>query len=607
MNSIQEKIDAIKFEKVFKTICSYLIRYPSYKPNKVHRDIRDFNLATDEANELLYVEDDKRLGHIVYVMSAICLFIIYTGHGLYGLLIEMDYERPENNPVQVGDNLVKFSCMITNCTRLSDNSQSTLAEEFLSLPRISICHKKLRYFIFFAMDLGKNGKFLTTVFGIGYFYSSFPLMMQMLRPIGDSTMMFAIAPQYSNKILMKKIEHILNDILISLLTFRTNTMKHIVKTKPMRIYEQDKLAKLSQEFDHQREAKMLLMSQYRHNNLEYDCQELDEYINDCMPISRSDWWHKHVKLFYKTCTIFLPFNIALTLIVNISMMTFWGFQEMKNFVDYGKYVKSNGCSIRINAGSDHTQTGNEFIDRHESIVQLDQNELNMSIFGWLQYIIIASLGIMIFQITLMNFINLMKDLLSWTSELNLQMDFSIEFLRLKIMLDRRIDTRDQEDPIKLKLKKHQDIIININRDISIIGHITNNLTNISILSSRGSINLKNKIYHQKLALDWLSDQLESNGQTSIVEILEKVYIKFRLLYDVKDEYGASLTCLLLYNGILAYLLSFVLLILTRNFDNFPMPFLFAFAFLLGLNTIILAAAHFKTSVSLLRGCDCKSI
>lgn len=592
---VWKKLNFIRFERIYKNLCFYLIRYPCYKSTKINKAIKDYNLSKDEADELLKVSDKGRLGHMLYVASIICLIILYGGHGFYVLLIELDHERPENNLILVGDNLVKFNCMITNCTRLSNNSASTLADDFLMVSQLSICHPMLMHFTLPTIDMGKNGQFLYSLTGLGLLnYCFIPILVQMFWPIGDETMIFAAAPEYSRRHYSSKIKTILVGVMLSLVNFRKDLIKLNIESKSLKIYEQDKLAKLSQEFDDRRELKLLLMAKYRDQNIKYDFKELDNYVNDCMPIIRSNWWHRHIKTYCMVTMMVVPFNFVVLLISNFSVLYLWILQQEQLMNEYGTFVKWSGCAVWLDDGSYNTQTGSEL-----KIVHLDQVDLFISVLGTLQFILVGLTPFAILIISICSFMNSMIDLLSWTSELSLEMDLSIELLRLKMLLDRDGSGSVQETkPIKFELHRIQALIIELNHDLPFFWFISNDLNKGSLYKPTSSSILNNKIYHQRLAIDWLSEQLKTNnGNTSVIEMLEKTYIKFRLLYGTKDNYAHSITCLIIYNNIISYICGFTVLILTKDIENFLLPFGFAFICLVWNNVVILAAAQFKTTVS----------
>lgn len=588
-NYVKEKLDSMNINYVhrFRRMVFATARYPCYSYESIDKMIHEFSLTKEEGNELNELADRIYPYHYFLIITSFIIFITYIVHGIY-LLHMLDFNEPDNNLKIIDNNLIKFTCMITNCSRLSNNTNSSLGGDFLIIPHLSICKPTLRYFLLPFVDMGKNGYFMYALVGMGMCnYCCAPLIGQWIRPMGDDTLLFIIAPNCSKQIFIKRIRSIIIDIYSSLLNYRTNIIKRIINSKSLRIYEQDKLLKVSKEFDHQRELRLVMLAGYRYKDMEYDWSELDDFINDCMPIIRTEWWYEQIELSYKLCGLCAPIiTIILTFgsFFNLYLMSFKAENELNK---YGHHIRLSGCAIWLDNDNDNVD--------NRIYVDLENYSIKFSTFAVIQFAYLSAVPLISLYLALTGYSISIGELLSWATSLRAEVEFSVEYVRFKMIIDKFYNFKPRY-LIKYKLQRIHEFFIS--RGKSIVPYLINR-DFTPLKEPTKSRNLNRTIEYQRLAISWLNEDLYMAKRNSMVELMEKIYIRLRLLNSFKDDYAHSMTCTLIYNGISAYFWAIITLLSCRNINNFPLPFIFAAVCLIWNDSYILTAAYFKTYVSII--------
>lgn len=472
--------------------------------------------------------------------------------------------------------------MITNCSHLSNDG--SLEEDFFLLPQVNICFERWRYYLPSLVDANGIGRFIMAIIGVGVLIvTGIPSLAQLICPIGDDTIMFSITFQYHKRLLAKKIRGYLIDILSSTLNYRANLMEKIFDRSDMSKREIDKM--MSRKFNIQRESRLAIMASYRHQDILKDHGDLDDYIRDCLPIVRTEWWRKHLHHTFSLIGHIFPYALLVGQILSSLNVAMLKFRSQFVLTHIAQTIRSNGCAIWYD---DSNLLGSYEAKR---IIDLDSLSLGNSIVGgtMIGYAVTISLSCMFFVLCEMYV--LVVELLNWTIELKTETEFTLEYARIKASNICKYPITNLEPKTKVVLSDIQRAFIQSYKPNYV--RLLDSIEKKTFFSSASRLN--RKMFMQRLALKQLTIQNDSSHD-SLIELKEKLYIKFRLLCDFKDNYAMSMTCLIIYGGLSALVASILILIVCREMNNI-FPMFYMICCLIWVLGIISMAAHFRTNVS----------
>lgn len=223
-----------------KRVLFALERFPVFNHDYIKKTIDKPTTSSSECRE--YYLNSHRAG-VVRTIIVILIYFAYTIKDFvipfvtFSLFDHLNLEdnlqlvHVDNNNSEIPSQWLKFSCIMTNCSRLSDikhveettNRATTLATDLSKLPMFMICHPFLDLFYTPVTKLDAFGllAFCLSGFGAWLFGSLFPIQ-QLLYPASNEMIMFIIAPKVTTEIMTSRARRIFVDLSISYHNLRLN-------------------------------------------------------------------------------------------------------------------------------------------------------------------------------------------------------------------------------------------------------------------------------------------------------------------------------------------------------------------------------------------------
>lgn len=390
---------------LYKLILSGLFHYPIYKDSQIEKIIRKFGPSGSDLKELQSFSHTRwKLWHIIVLIMAIVFFLFHVYTSMF-LFLSFDYINPENNLEFTGNGEVKFWCLHTNCSRLFKNSDKNnndndndndsykfnetlnvesndLANDFLYLPYYAICRPIMRRFAFPAADFGLNGYFYIQIIGLGMFdFCVIGQIAQFLDPSGDETILFVYAPELMLKMIRESMRKSYIDLLTSMFIFKSNRIRNLIERRLTRlnkanITHDSRFIALNEKIVDPYDYDKLIKAHYQHGKTTH----IEEFIEDCLPLIRTDWWRQRILFSYKIfMSIILPYNVISGTIAGSNVFTKGIKLREPIFERIGATLSEQNCFLWTNQQKSY-----------DNINEGDKQIIDMSKFktpfGWLPYI-----------------------------------------------------------------------------------------------------------------------------------------------------------------------------------------------------------------------------
>lgn len=584
-------------------------RYPCFDVKLINYWIRKHSPSEKEIQKLKYFSSEKfNFWHIYFISGKSIWYILQTSITCYMLTI-VDYREPQRNIETLGNGLSKFMCIYTNCSQLVLNYESAnkttktttkenFARDMTNLPVFSLCNPNLRKVVYPFVDLGSNGLILILCISLAMFcFCIVSQFAQSRKSIGDVTVLFIEAPEISMKILRSSMKKCYVDMISSLFSFRLNDISWRAERESSLAVNAQRQFQATNSKDKSKLLslghKLELKSEYK-NMIEADynvvgCKHLEQFIDDCIPLIRTDWWRQRMIWSHK-----LNFYLVLvpSLIITLSViLTIYLFVEFNNdwYERVTSGIKQQACSI-------WTQNIDGILveDKHKTFIDLHKFDLSCSPI-MLTHVIYAY-SVMIFVLNSKNAIAYLSssELLTMIREINSQIDVIIDYSYF--VLDKRILSNtlkgfksDQFNgmsessygtlrstrlivansnymPNKLGEKFKMVFLRNLLRSAHEDDWVTRPLIHNLIKTDKPykARGINEKIVIQKLAYEIYNHNENKDQIGTLIELIEKLYIKIKFYLEIRNVYSESMTVLLFYMTISSYISIYTLLLLMRH-------------------------------------------
>lgn len=625
-----------RLEQLGVSVSYYYFRYPCFPMKSLEKQLQ---LVACPPQEESHVRQMIRKSNIWANISLI-LGLIFFLMNLYKTFISLtDYDihaPPEKIFQKRAPGVFQFECIITNCSRLMNDSTGSLVSDFLHLPHISLCSPNTKSYWGVLYELDGYGYYFmgAIITGVLSFFIT-TNCSQLVKPVIDETLIYLVAPIWKTRKMHMQMRRLFDDLMSSMINFRitmdaqslergeTTLLTSDWYEKTIATYNnddeltsrphyhaitprspdkqgyeinffRDHTAYASRmNWDNRREHAWLLRSRYQHplaKNL------VEEYLEDCVPIVRTDWWRQRICQIYNTLIFFVAPLATILMVSHISIVTYlWISYREEQLQQLGLFVESQGCCMWL----DTTILAIDELPK-ESWYQISANA-DSSYFSLKHYqiqidFIMGSIYLVTIMIPVLGFVILYSvaligymEVVSWLNELRGQFQFAIEHVRVHTVYC-KIFNINHKEPVNFKLLHLRDIQQTINH-FRYLGLIGNHLS-----SREGPT--RSKRLNELIHIQQLSIQMHQkyHFESTTIELLEKLYIKVRYFSETKDVYGSSLMSTVFYSGFSNYIGAFIGIYVSRHFVDFRLPYLVETIFVIYLDISIILAASFNTKV-----------
>lgn len=590
---------------IYTKSLTFWLRYPIYKNKWIEKIILKYSPSNEEISQLRSYSASNRVlltWHILLILYALSFFF-FTCSLTMILLLYNDYINPENNIGYNSDETgsINLWCLHTNCTNFSADvdvnsslsQRANLARDFLKLPFFSLCYPNIRSIALPLVDLDTDGYLLMLYTSLGMF--SFCVncqVAQVLNPTGDESMLFAVMPDLTLKIVHDKLRKIYVGMLVSSYIYKRNYIKDkLIRTshgQPKTAISGDDAAMITNskfnylsQLDIIKHQSLCAKSNYQADfdhlmKAHYHCGDtkyVDLFVMDCVPLIRTKWWHERLNYTYKiniligspisTCMVFLCMYFVKLQI------------DVKNQVysEIGRSMEKNNCKIWTRNRADDGTIGIDLVDLANYKISYNSGNIIQHIFNS-----VVNLTLIMGPCMLSSYI-CQTELLSLIHEIQSQLAVILELVNIQLWPDDRIDhvlmnSRCIGDHCPREAIK----IVGIDKNLSIsklnfqreLLRLEN--TNLKLIHSIGTVlssgnyskakRLAPSIFNRDLAIEMLAG--DKNDKTILIDLLGKLYVKVKFYLNSRDHYGQSFTLLILYATLSCYIESFLFLAILRK-------------------------------------------
>lgn len=584
---------------LFHTILFAFTRYPCYNDITIEKILQKYSANKQDIEQLRFFSYSKwKLWHTVLISIAISFWLFHSSVATY-LLIATNYNNPNENLEHIANGKVKFWCIYTNCSRFIEQSDpiksTSLAQDLLQIPYFSLCHPKIRQISYPSVDSGINGCLLILLISCGTFnYAIVSQIVQFLRPSGDDTILFIAAPDLATKIMRYTMRKSYVDLLASMFVYKTNRIKYTMERRLLRLRDHFGVIRGSNfrglndnTTKNQIEFENLIKAHYNHGQSD----QVDEFIDDCIPLFRTNWWRNRVVHSYKYYLIYVMAPCLFSVFTGLLVFIDGIITRNALYQRIAIHLDKQNCSIWTNNAKDD----NNIVDHSRVDTILNFHTISVTVgpaiiiqhlytsFVSLYSLNPKTLAAYISQSELMSLIREIESQLFVVNELaNIQFNIkdyrSIGSSTSNLKMDTIISTccstlpspfksikqqQQQQNPAKFKLCQIQNLLKQKHSNDKFIGP-----TGQSLRIENGpykSNDTNDLVFNQRLAFEIYEN--EQDCLRTLIDLLEKLYIKMKFYLILRANYGRSLTLLLFYFALGSYINAYVVLILMRHLPD----------------------------------------
>lgn len=625
------------YKELTHTISFVWSRFPCYKDEVIERLIQKHSPSPRDIERLKFFSYSKwQVWHISFIIIG-TIFTIFHCSTAYYLLVTIDYSRPENNIETLTNGLSKFRCVYTNCSRLFlEQNDSHLAPEILKqklardmsrLPFFSLCHRKLRELTYPFLDMGSNG--FTMVFFSGIAMACFCIVgqiAQLVSPAGDQTLLFVETPELATKMARSAMRKCYVDVLASLFVYRTNDVACRVERRLSRsnrtganTSSKSKFVSLSDKLELKSEYKSMIEANYHVDTAE----RVDTFIDDCIPLIKTEWWRQRILLTYKLNFLGLLYPVAI-MFIGVS----WAFYEFVGWTnswydEVADSVEQQGCSIW--AQNNHCRKDQcaasmieDIYAKRRSSIDFHNFKLYFSVFILIQhyysisvYLLVLNPKNLIAYISTSELLTLIQEIQSQISVIIELASFVLNEKKLIEVYKRRNLVNSASDAIEnfyltkligknytnfidhdhharfgllrgiSKLRSKQTKLVEMDKRFRLIylrqllqmeheheGLIRPTGNTLVRCDTHIAATITNEqIIHQRIAHEIFTYDRDQDQLATVIDLLEKLYIKVKYFVEIRADYGRTITVQLYYVTVAAYIAAYTMLLLMRHIPD----------------------------------------
>lgn len=420
-----------------------LFNLPSLSSNKMKQLIDETRGRPEEEDEKSSLEIDfdrlKRRDKSTFsILLMATLGIVYSLK--IGLLMNrkmsiFDYSDFGSNfdysyDVMSNRTLVHFTCMTTNCSRLSaGGANRSLAEDLTELPTFDICDPTLALFYPSPLKyIEKICLLLFAFFAYGNFYCGFFMgMFLLVSPRPNECSLFVESPRLASALARNRVRSIVTKVFqsrgICLPRHNHSPWQRNSQQRTVNRYLQGINGSLFDTTDRQ-----LHVDEDNYSRRESYLAD-EKLIVACSPVVRSDWFHRKLVILSCVFLFSLIFNvIGLFYMGLVSVVEQESARRAKLFAGFEREMQAQSCSIWVMDDQARFVNVTGF---YQGWNWLATAETALGHFGSSA---IICLFFIVFSLTAL-------ELICWQSELQNQLLFLLEFRRLSSKLTTKYHRR----------------------------------------------------------------------------------------------------------------------------------------------------------------------
>lgn len=291
-----------------------------------------------------------------------------------------------------------YGCLRTNCSQLRKNGN--LLDDLVSLPVFSLCHENLKYLYPPVISIHAPGIILSAVTACFYIAAACvaPIILQFV-PHQTGLMIFFTAPNIIIRSNCLDLQQFLKKMHFSAINYyrninidlQNNVHLESRKTNYARLTHQ--VSYIKQKKQQQANINIPTTSDLENEifelkRLDRDYEDLDlstrAFIEDCLPISRTNWWSRisarQICLFISL----LLFNGVYSVFVAGIYVNYLLRVGREHFVEIKDSIKDSGCIVWMH---DESSNGNRI--RHKDIDIAD------ALIGW-NFVSLSEIALVLF-------------------------------------------------------------------------------------------------------------------------------------------------------------------------------------------------------------------
>lgn len=502
-------------------------------------------------------------------------------------------EEPTGGNYSSKEIVYNFACVQTNCTRIG--SSTKLVIDLASLPMFTICRPQLVPFFTPYPDLKAQGLMLLSMWG--YLFAMMVLLSiyLYLRPTPIGLFTFLFAPQSCRRDLAEKCKPFVVDVKISEINFARQAFRNNFK-------QMKRISQIYQPYIYKQLA-MNAVRTYGPSEVKY--QDNQVYLDDGIPLIRSDWWHHLLaKQFFWLVVILMLIFYHLGMIgVIYSTYVMRRLDAYLPCVD--RIMQKQNCSIWI-----PRQIGHNTVQRQQ--VTLRGLTPTWNLCTLIEIIVACTPVFLILSINMVQLFISLKEICSWIDELMDLVRVAIAIGEFRLMkTETQLSCTPQKKPMKV-------IAATSSTPFQLSHQFTTRTTKPNALAALKRLQMNNlkslfslkcfecvmnssrkrkhylcTIYIENLLMKEL-EQAPDNGLRAQVDLMERVYISIRLLIDFVRESSTNLSILIVFLHVVNYGCIFQLVYLNKRFNDSQLfPLIFALTIILLLDYVITLASNIQ--------------
>lgn len=574
-----------------------LIGFPRYTPETFYREIYSPNLPIDEVEYIRQLKSTLEPIQIALSLMTLILIAKNLVFPIYTMLsIDLlDYNKlgpnnwtPESNFSFVASPtvLIEFGCLTTNCTKLSP--ENNIISDLKRLPVFKLCFPNLRLFYYPILDTHYFGLTMHTVITLCIFIMMILLPLHSyVGPLTHDSVVFVVAPSTIHRLHAEVVRQFLIERLNSFKVYYESWKKSEQEQSCVQLFER-KPHSLSQ-INRKQAIEGLNPSyseQIQLDRLDEDYssmrnKKIKDYIDDCIPMIRSDFYVDILKKQYwfliATLSAYV-LMLSVTCMVIPSHMTETQVQEQRKM---DQFIDAMGCSIWI-----AESTGPEV----KSIAKVAEPEIKWT---WLVFMdVLLELIPSILVVCLALPISIIA-----IQELNVVVDEQKDRLQLVLELTELFNEMPVENSSTRGLNPICSDRINDSsfKELRLLHReqlrTSFGLVRLQTLENQTAVQAAPSGVRMR---DFAAYLLIEHGASLdyYVNLLVKAYISNRALMRLVRSTSANLSRMMLFSYITCYGFTLIVLYFNRKFNhNVHASILYAVAALIPTNIVITSAAH----------------
>lgn len=458
------KLASVSYEQVYSFVRCYkwlqfeIVRYPMLDAHEFVHTIapraRDLSDELQEYRQVSTLNRSRSVWLLIMILFAMMAkTLILTDYDARRFDMQaLALEARKSRVVLANQSWHQFACIVSNCTKLTpltynDRAKTTHDEmELLAkLPMLTICRPELSSIVWPYSNWGKLGQLALVMQALIVYLCCIALPIFMMNTTrNNESLMFAVAPRLTRRILQERARRILVDSSSSYLNFRIVTVERSRARKLM--HQIDAATATATSYHSQDALQQHVVNKHHLSSAKssFFWRSINAHLDDCISIVRNNWWRKCMAISYASMMMFSLITDVCTIIA-ISVVTYYmAGARQRQLGELGEAQRDQQCSMRV----DHNwrerasmvlretmlaRSGPKLESLFGATEQLNLDRLDA--FNWTMFIIFEALLIFTISSLTLNcstcfYVNICIEQSFWLSEVRNQLAILSELLEV---------------------------------------------------------------------------------------------------------------------------------------------------------------------------------